>query len=114
MLYWRSILGVTSNFDNDGDLGVLSDKNCRSYVSITPDALQHLCEGFGTAFCCDCPYVEFIPDECLMQAPATDESIPCIMCAHLCPCNRTYKYEDVRADVFRYEAERVNLKIPQV
>ena len=107
-------MGGTSNFDNDGDLGVLSDKNCRSYISITPEALEHLCEGFGTAFCADCSYAEYIPDDCLMQEPAMDESIPCVKCEQICPCNRTYHYDDVHTDVFRYEAERVNRKIPQV
>jgi len=103
-----------SDFDNDGDLGMLSVKNCRSFVGITQEAMVHLCEGFGTAFCADCAYSDHIPDDCPMQLPAEDESIPCVKCSLSCPCNRSSHYEDVQTDVQRYEAKRVNDKICQV
>lgn len=107
-------MGGSSSFDNDGDLGVLFDSNCNSFISVSASALEHLCQGFGTAFCCACPYAKYIPDDCLMNTPDVDERISCIKCDRVCPCNRTYRYEDIFVELKRYEAKRVNLKIGQV
>lgn len=100
------------SFDNDINVGVLFPRNCASILCISPSTLEKLCQGFGTSFCCECDFFDYIPIDCLMlQSSDESEQVTCTLCTKLCPCNRTYRYEEVLREILKYENTRVNSKI---
>lgn len=81
--------------------GMLTLENCAA-LGVSRNELDRICEGFGTFVCSNCPFAKYIPEEC----EGDGDPNTCIACKLVCPCNRTYRYDEVRRVVLRYEISR--------
>ena len=99
---------------NELTWGMITRGN-RASLSLSTAEFGAVCEGFGTEFCMNCPFAVYIPNDCTMlEADEGDEcSLCCTECKMVCPCNRTFLYDEVRREVVKAEIVRVTVSAVQ-
>jgi len=91
-------VGSDDKFDTDLYEGKLTAQNY-ILLGFSEKEYERVCEGWGSAFCLNCPYQEYMPDDCEGE---------CESCERVCPCNRKYEYEKVRKLVMVAENNRIH------
>lgn len=98
---------ISKTATSDLVVAKISDK-LRPVLNIAEEEYLHVCQGFGSDFCLECPYADLIPEDCPMEELGKGaQEIACSICPLVCPCNRSVDYDKVLKDLMRFEINRV-------